>query len=110
MGRVAELGSLGITRMSHSIDIRSRGEELVYRDSDGEFHFDVSSDGSRVTVHCSSYWDGVLGSSPVSLPLAKSEQIVPRIREFFAKRGETVEVACYTPEHGLPSRYTKRDA
>jgi hypothetical protein len=95
--------------MSYRIEVRSRGEELVYRDEDGEFHFDMGFDGKRTVVECSSYWNGKLGSAPTTLPPHKAELILARINEFFERRGEAVQVAHLTPDRALPSSYKPKD-
>ena len=43
----------------YNIRLTSRGEERVYAASDGELHFDVTSEAPFIVVHTSTSWDGI---------------------------------------------------
>ena len=77
----------------YKIAIRSRGEEVVYVDADGEFHFEVTHEPPFAVLHASTYWNGQLPHSSGVLTPRQRDVIIPRIVEYFTQRGSSIRVA-----------------
>ena len=87
------------------ITIRSRGEEIVYADSGGEFHFEVSHEPPFAVLHTDTYWDGKLPHSSSVLTRQQRDVIIPRIAAYFTQRGSQIQIADSQSSGQLPDHY-----
>jgi hypothetical protein len=89
------------------ITIASRGEAVIYKDADGEFHFDVGYEPPFAILHAGTYWNGALPYAEHVLTPQQRETIIPRLVRFFTERGDKLKVADLRPEDQLPEHYRR---